>query len=258
MRLRGKISFAQIQGPREDQEDYIVHLPFISRTNGYGHLLGILDGHAGKEVAEYCADQIPILFDVDLKDVGVALEQLTEQLDARTCLADEGSTLSLACVNESRGFVTTAVIGDSPIIVVNKLGETWLSEEHNVRTNLREREAAVRRGAVYKDGYICHSPGGDKIQMSRALGDRVLRNILDRTPTINTHYLGAHSLVVVCSDGLFDPDHERPRESMAQSIVTLAQNGSSASGILRFRESRGLEDNTSIIMWKPKSWWEWF
>lgn len=260
MTLRGKISYAQMQGPRSSQEDFLVHIPFYSQVNRCGHLIGVMDGHGGKEVAKYCEEAIPQIFDSDALNIRQELRRVAEKLDDHTAFSKAGSTLSIAVINESNGIVITAVIGDSPIIVVNDSGNIWLSDEHNVRTNIPEREAAIRRGAKYDGGYIydSYNPLGDQIQMSRALGDCNLRKILDRTPTVNRQYINSRSLIIVGSDGLFDPNHKQSRESSAQSVVTLVQSGGNAAQILQFRESQGLEDNTSIIMWRPKKWWEWF
>jgi len=176
--LRGTTSSAQAQGPRQYQEDFRVCLSSASRGGGRSHLLGILDGHRGKDVARYCAETIPSLFDPDADDIEQELRSVVEKLDARTRLSEMGSTLSLAYVNESQRIVTTAVLGDSPIIVLTRDGTIQRSEEHNVRTNTAEREAAVRRGAIYcDDGYIMADRYGDGLQLSWS-GPQNLHTIL--------------------------------------------------------------------------------
>lgn len=257
MFLRGTVSYAQAQGPRKAQEDYLVHVPFTDRRGNRGHLLGVMDGHGGGETARYCAETIPALFNHDTENVERELRDLVAALDARTRLAGPGSTLSLACVNESRNSVTTAVLGDSPIIVVDDNGTVHRSVEHNVRTNLLERSAAIMRGAVYKGGYIQVTEDGDGLQVSRALGDRTLSAILDRTPSIRTFDIGSHSLVIVGSDGLLDPEHGSQNDRVLHAILATARRAD-AIAVLHLREEQGLEDNTSVIMWKPRRWWNLF
>lgn len=257
MFLRGTVSYAQAQGPRKAQEDYLVHLPFTNRRGERGHLLGVMDGHGGGKTARYCAETIPALFNHDTENVERELRDLVAALDARTRLAGPGSTLSLACVNESRNSVTMAVLGDSPIIVVDGKGAVHRSVEHNVRTNLLERSAAIMRGAVYKDGYIQVTEDGDGLQVSRALGDQTLATILDRTPSLWEYRINSSSVVIVASDGLIDPEHGGAEDETLKAILAAAKSGD-ASSVLRSREEQGLEDNTSVIMWKPRRWWNLF
>lgn len=254
--LRGVVTSAQAQGPRHYQEDYMVHLPFVSKKNGRGHLLGVMDGHGGGEVAKYCAGAILRLFNPNALNIENELLALVKKLDANTCLLGAGSTLSLACVNESQGIVTTAVLGDSPIIVVDHKGSVQRSVEHNVRCNLSEREAAVCRGAIYRDdGYIVADPYGDGIQLSRALGDQAVRKILDQTPVISSYRIGFRGQVIVASDGLFDPSHEDSSDEAMQKLITIVQNGGSANDVLFQRETEGFDDNTSIVVWRSMGWW---
>src|SRR3990167_9674146 len=97
----------------------------------------------------------------------------------------EGSTLSIAWVREDHDEVSVAVLGDSPVIVVDQLGQVHVSPEHNVRTNLAERNAMVARGGSYRNGYV-YNQLDVGFQVSRALGDGDLDRILSREPEIYT------------------------------------------------------------------------
>lgn len=260
MFLRGTVSSAQSVGPRETQEDYLVHVPFVNKRNEHGHLLGVMDGHGGEDVAKYCSETIPVIFDHDATDGTQELRKITEQLVARTQFAGPGSTLSLAYINETLDIAATAVLGDSPIIIVDDTGAAYRSEEHNVRTNLVERGAAIMRGAFYngEDGYIQVDEGGDGLQMSRALGDRTLSAILDRTPSLRSYRINSRSMVIIGSDGLIGPEHGDSSDQILLEILSAAKKGD-APGVLRWREEQdSLEDNTSVIIWKPRRWWNLF
>lgn len=254
MSIRGIVSWVQAQGPHEAQEDFLVHA-----SHGAYRLLGVLDGHHGAGTAQYCARTIPQIFDFSAEDVGQELRRVVAALDDRTHRRESGSTLSLVHIDESRGAAVTAVLGDSPIIVVDEKGEVHRSEEHNVRTNEAERARAIAHGAFYSNGYICHGPhSADGLQLSRALGDRAFNTLLSREPDIHRYHLGKHSAVIIASDGLFDPAHEAPEAPVADEVVALVRKRKSAARILRWREMRELEDNTSLIVWRPRRWWEWF
>ena len=266
MALRGIVTRAQAQGDRDYQEDYLVHIPFYYEEARRGHLLGVLDGHNGGEVAKYCALQIQKFFDARAPDPRQELLGLVAKLDGRTCMQSAGSTLSLAYVDESSSIVTTAVLGDSPIIVVDAQGVIHVSEEHNVRTNEAERRAVERRGGeYYDDGYIRNARGNPDdlphwygLQLSRALGDHALRKILDQTPVISQFALGKYSSVVVCSDGFFDPSHEESRDVRLEDVTSLVNKGYDSSKILNWRAEDELQDNTSLIIWRARRWWDWF
>ncbi len=257
MFLRGVVSAAQVQGPRDYQEDHLVHVPFASARNGKGHLLGVLDGHGGGEVARYCSKVVPRLFDPEAPDIGYELAKIVAQLDARTSLDDAGTTLSLACVNESKRIVTAVVVGDSPVIIVDRNSQVRVSVEHNVRTNEVERQAAIGRGAVYEGGYIYDVsedgvPSGAGLQLSRALGNRTLRRILSRTPTLSHYRLGVRSVVMVASDGVFDSGRSSIDSRTFTGLLARAAAGCDAEDVLRWREEQGLEDNASLIVWVPR------
>lgn len=251
----GVVSSAQALGPDENhkgQEDFMVHV-----SHGTVRLLGILDGHGGIGVAHYCARTIPQIFDFGASDTERELCRVVGVLNDRTRRRESGATLSLVHIDEAHRIATTAVLGDSPIIVIDADGATHRSVEHNVRTNMAEREAAIARGTSYTNGYICDKGGVRFLQLSRTLGDSTFDALLDRTPEICQYGLGVHSFIIVGSDGMFDPAHDDDTD-VAEQIITLARMRSNAQEILRWRESKELKDNASLIIWRPRRWWEWF
>jgi len=267
MFLPGTVSKAQAQGGREDQQDYIVSKSFLHFRHGWGHLVGVLDGHGGREVSFIGKMMIPVIFDVRAKDMETEMARTIAMLHLHTDLYESGSTLSLAYINEVQQTVTTAVLGDSPILVIDENDILHVSIEHNVRSNLNERMAAVARGAVYRqDGYITNAPDNDYglpsdegLQVSRALGDKVFTHLLDRTPDINTYRLGSKSMVFVASDGLFDPGHAKEDPELLQKLLVEIEKGGNAEAILKWREKQGeLKDNASLVLWRPKTLWNMF
>lgn len=264
MFLRGRVSYAQVQGTRKFQEDYMVHVPFVNTRGERGHLIGVMDGNSpvpeidGGAVAKYCAKVIRMLFDHNALNTERELLDLTAKLDECTSHYSMGSTLSLAHINESRKVVTTALLGDSPIIVVDKYGRVIRSNEHNVRTNLHELAMATERGAGYYDGCIYNDPYGKSIRMSRALGCSELRNILNQTPTICTYAIDSRSMVIIASDGFLDSGDDNQRDDVLLPILAAAEVHSTAAELLRWREEEDLfKDNASVIIWKAKGWWDW-
>jgi protein phosphatase 2C family protein 2/3 len=258
--LKGVTDAAQLIGGRNYQEDRVIHILFSNMFGNRGHLIGILDGHGGDEVANYCAKHITNLFNPNAKNSATELERLIRALDVRTQFMDSGSTLSLAWIDERSSRVTTAILGDSPVVVFDSEGKIHIGVEHNVRSNLAERARTESRGGVYGyDGYIFNKPDGsghtgNGLQLSRALGDTELRKVLDQTPEIQQFDIGRDSIVIVASDGVFDPAHEAVDSSFVEDLIHWAtKRGCNAKGLLDLRRARLGEygDNASIIFWRP-------
>jgi serine/threonine protein phosphatase PrpC len=235
----------------------VINISFKNQ-NRTGYLIGVLDGHNGSYVADLCASLIPTLFDSENPDPAQELCRLVQILHECTQARAEGSTLSLAYINESDRSVVTAVLGDSPIIVIDANGQIHVSEGHSVYSNIAEREAVIRRGGAYDDqgGYIHNAPDNDYglssdfgLQMSRALGDSHFRRILDREPTIARHSLGRASAVLVASDGLIEPWRSASSARLVGEIAEMMIHKCPASKILKWRELDEFDDNTSLILW---------
>lgn len=263
MALIGKVSQAQMLGPRAQQEDRILHLPFTNEVHGSGHLIGIMDGHGGAQAADLCVRAIPKIFNPCAESPEAELERLITALTDRTARIESGSTLSLALILERQRAVISATLGDSPLLVLDATRLICVGDIHNARSNPAERGAAIARGAVYKntvDGYYLFD-GRDPsmtygLQTSRGLGDCQLQRILSRTPAISRHSLGAKSVVVVASDGALDPTQPYPaffRE--AYTLVRMAGRRMHAREIVTSLAERELNDNASLVVWSAEPWW---
>lgn len=246
------VSAAVKQGLRPYQEDRHVRLR-LDKPNLKGWLLAVMDGHNGKLVAELCAEKIGQIFQItDENQAEESLRCLVVDLNSQTEVYSEGSTFSAALLLDNVPKVTVAVLGDSPVVVLDKKGNVHVSPEHNVRSNLEERKAAEQRGGIYINGYI-HTDLSDLapgLQLSRALGDSGLGNILSREPDIYT--IQNPQWVLVASDGIFDPGHKNTSQ-LLEEVKEYAMKRSTAKDIMKWAESRGLEDNATAIVWNlPK------
>lgn len=246
------VTYAQRQGPRISQEDR----GFCKRIERYepivsqgfcGWLLAVMDGHGGPSVAELCANEIGDLFMLqDADHTEEALLNLVAVLNAKTAHSHEGSTLSVACVIEDCDKVSIAVLGDSPVIVLDGKGKLHVSPEHNTRSNGVEREAAEKRGGVCKDGYLYKKDGDRGLQLSRALGDAYLEGVISREPEIYT--LESPQWILIASDGLLDPAHyESPMP--IKEIERLAERHASAKEVMQWATYRELRDNATALVW---------
>ena len=254
--MKSSISHASAQGSRAEQQDrYLsmrIELPKVQQ--GSGQLMAVMDGHGGHETAELLAEKLQPLFEESLKEGSGVVEDAIRQTFQR--LADlaqkepSGSTLSLVCVPDEETAAYVGVIGDSPVVIRNATGSLWISPLHNARSNPRERDAALARGALYAGGYL-EDPEvpGYGLQLSRALGDCHLSRILTRAPDIQRVELGKGSFILIASDGVLDSMDVYVADQLTR-LATLAQNASDARVIVEDALERRTGDNVTVILWK--------
>jgi len=244
--MKNQVTQAFEQGPREYQEDFFV-TKYFDTDLFRGWLLAVMDGHGGDKVAKLCAKEICNLF-IPQKNLELSLRDICSKLNELTKNFVEGSTLSIVLVDENKSIAHVAVIGDSPVVIYD--GKNFnVSPEHNVRTNLNERELATQRGGTYFGGYLYDKEKNYGLQMSRALGDTYLSSILSREPEI--YYVSNPQWLLVSSDGLFDPGHENTKK-LIEEIKKHAMKNSNAKDLIEWAKTRGLNDNATVVVWSLK------
>lgn len=254
MEVKSSVTSVSDQGRRKYQEDrYIcVRLSEISRY--YGRLLAVMDGHRGSDVASYCKSRIEYFFSLDNPESSKeALKQLVADLNEGTRNSPCGSTFSAVCILESHDKASVAILGDSPVIVIDKNGRVHVSPCHNARTNLEERALAVERGGIYTGGYIYNHEMTHGLQMTRALGDREMGNVISRKPDVYT--IEAPRWICVASDGLvelLDDVLNNDKNAAIDKIVEMAKGGANAHDLLEWAKKKVLIDNTTIVVWQHK------
>src|SRR5258708_6325417 len=137
----GQVSVASAQGERDHQEDRPVCESIEGPSAGW--LLAVFDGHRGAATADKASRLLPSLFKTHLQaqpgDVPKALYDVFLSLNQMTQNQLPGSTASVVFIPQNAQNVHLAVLGDSPIAVLDARGGLHIGAEHNVRTNLKER-----------------------------------------------------------------------------------------------------------------------
>lgn len=244
MQLEKNISAAIKQGPKSSQEDRFC----MGEKSGNTKFMAVMDGHSGDKVSRLCFKYIKEEFDItQFDDLEVGLRALMQDLDSQTNEMEEGSTISAICIADDKRSVSIAVLGDSPVFVLDKEGELHVSPEHNVRSNLDECNAAEDRGGLYVSGYIYSSPEEKGLQLSRALGNVKLGKVVSHEPEIYT--IKNPRSIVVASDGLIDPGHSGFNDVCIYEIKELMISEANADKLMEWAEKRGLEDNVSVVVW---------
>ena len=240
------ITTASVIGKRDLQED---RFGVIYRETGT--LLAVMDGYGGAGVAESIRQCLENVFDGAKKLGGDEEATLVSTFRALNLLFRSrraGATLSLVWIPQEARFAYVGILGDSPVIIKNPNDTVpWISPEHNVRTNLREREAAIRRGGFYFAGYLHGKTGDWGIQISRALGGAVLGEVLDRRPEIFPRPIEPGGIILAVTDGAVDPGHEKAAPRIKQ-LLDLVLGGGDADAVVKDALAHGTDDNATAIV----------
>ncbi len=247
------VTTATHQGGRPYQEDRAV-CAWIECHAGTGWLLGVFDGHRGAEAAEQASQVLHALFLQHFAarrgDITGALDDVLRYLHELTHIQLAGSTASVVFIPADGEAVYLAVLGDSPIAIQDASGKSHFGPDHNIRTNYRERKAALARGGVFSEGYL-EDPQvpGVGLQMSRSLGDMDLTWVLERKPEIEKVALGGSGILLVGSDGLLLPRKGHNAEQLAR-LLALIHEGADAQALVADALARGADDNITAIVWR--------
>jgi serine/threonine protein phosphatase PrpC len=246
--MKFEMTHAAEKGTRRYQEDR--HVVYWVPEEGY--LLAVFDGHGGAECAEYCSKRLVALYHEVRNGLLVPnfesiMMIMFRVLNKETQHMGSGCAASIAIIKADGSEVVVGVLGDAPVLVKRDDGQFWLAPEHNVRSNVNEAEQAKKRGGFVSGGYLFETYSGGGLQMSRALGDTDLDKVLLREPEIFRIPLGPQSWVLVGSDGLFDPSHQK---SPTSEIALEIENHATAEILVRDALAVPTEDNVTAILVK--------
>jgi serine/threonine protein phosphatase PrpC len=217
--------------------------------------MAVFDGHGGADVSDFCIQNLVAAYeavkeDPTLPNGQMKLGGIFEFLSTRTDEMEAGSTASIVALANNGTEALVGVLGDSPVYVKKADGTIWAAPCHNVRTNPREVDVAQARGGVVYDGYLFDGKGltAHGIQMSRALGDKDLANVLSREPEIFTVPIDVGSWILVASDGLIDPAHKE--SNLEWAVIDMIEKGKSARDLVQYALAVPTDDNVSVIIAK--------
>jgi serine/threonine protein phosphatase PrpC len=246
------VSYAVTRGARGSQEDFYFSRSF-GRTKEKNWVLAVLDGHGGSHAAKLGKERLEEIFTprvfTENKDIPAFLKRTIRLLVSETNQFQRcGSTVSIACVMEKKKEAVIAVLGDSPVLVISSSAQPFRASEHNVRTSTHERAAAIARGGRFDGNYICNERGAG-LQLSRALGDGEMGQIISRTPEIYT--IPDPTVVMVGTDGLLE-DPEDNQDAAFIRIVNICKNGGDAKAVLHQSSdpSHDQSDNATALVWR--------
>lgn len=230
------MTHATHKGQRRYQEDRYVTLRRLVPGEA---ILAVFDGHGGDECAEYCAANLSkIVEEVEERP----LKKVFRILSDRTRLFHSGCAASIVRIDEEKGTVEVGILGDAPVLVKPDGSQpVWVAPEHNVRSNTTEAKAAIERGGFVIDGYLRDRALNHGLQLSRALGDTYMDDVLSREPEIFSFTCGSGGYVLVASDGILDPGHN-------EGSVLNIQDTDTAESLVADAVAMPTGDNVTAIL----------
>ena len=191
------------QGPRDYNEDR-----YCARAVGNGkYILGVFDGHGGKDCAEMCAQQAPeILRDLLVQHPAnepLALRKLYSILDAKALelsYMQQGCCAAIVLITKQRAWFSNC--GDAMIAckVKHKEHPQWQSQDHKVE-NEKARIEGLGGIITYWDG--CARVFGG-LNIGRSIGDHVNKKYISSEPFISSIKTQEIEWICAASDGLWD------------------------------------------------------
>ena len=153
------------------------------------------------------------------KSEGIKLPMSLPMLGGTTAtiIMVAGDLLFVAWVGDSRA-VMCHVLTDS-VTNVNSIQSIDLTVDHNIESNEKERERAIKCGGAIAGRHIAVDDAEGMLQVTRSLGDvpHHSNNIVSCIPEVNIFKLATleHPFVVLASDGIW---HHRSSNEVCQQM----------------------------------------
>ena len=233
----------------------------------------VADGHGGDHVSTYISSRVlkqicASTVDGSAAALNVACKAAFKTAHEEVCSTNfdtgdrkAGSTLTVVCVNATRGEVSAWNVGDSMALLVENDGYIELGVTHHLEDNQQEQERVVAKGATLgramdpsgqPGGPIRAFPGG--LAVTRGIGDADCLAFVSAEPSFysrRVHPMGG--ALVVCSDGVWD-------NLSAHEVATVLISGGYSDGkkaaakvVKAAISKRGLSDDTTacVILFGP-------
>lgn len=234
----------QTQGTRPYMEDRYVIIPKF--YNGFD-LIAVFDGHGGKFVSDFCADNMARVLRSRLDalngNIREALKQAFQDIDDQMPMAASISTGSTCLVILCNGEDTlwVANTGDSRAVMNKKERCVILSKDH--KPDVPDEKRRIEQGG----GFIAHHGVWrvlGELAVSRAIGDKRYRPLVIPTPDVKRIKIDPNetSHIIIATDGLWDVASNKDVNKVAS-----ANAGNMCKALMTFAGNHGLEDNTTII-----------
>lgn len=238
--LEHEAGFCEAQGQRKSMEDAHFCLPIKGGT-----LVGVLDGHGGKQVAEFVSKRFPAVFSQILDQsrgiVHEAFEDTFSYIQSEIIQRRDfdfiGSTAVICYLEKKTNYIYTATIGDSEANIYRRVGgifksiplscvRDWSSKRDKMRAALVVKGIEnhwQRAGHTHKDRRVNH------INVSRAFGDYSINashpvDLVTAKPKLTVCRMRPEDRLVLACDGLKDSVKENKIVEYIENTIKYPSN----------------------------------
>lgn len=268
-----EIGAASMQGHRTTMEDYHVATVLPSRPDHV--LVGVFDGHGGKEMAEYVQQNLVSVLESTVSwvhggNIGDALTEAFFKLDAQVSETilfhangkmTPGTTAIVAIITPDQ--IVCANVGDSRACLLTKNG----GDVMEMSTDHKPILAAERARIEAAGGCVIQNRVDGNLALSRALGDyeykadpllSLTQQKVTAEPDITFWPRNDTSVLLLASDGLWDVfTNEEAMESIRQLIVHEGETNvrllSEEMVHLSILERKSKDNTTALIVYFPNN-----
>lgn len=249
----GKVSFGYslMRGKRSNMED--CHYAQFRREPKSGEVLGlfgVFDGHGGSNAAEYVKANLFINLVQHSKfgtDARLALAEAYENTDCQYLKHDSSSSRDDGCTAVTAVLLgqrlVVANVGDSRAVLCRRGQAIPMTVDHKPNSK-EERQRIEKAGGVVVWAGTWRV--GGVLAVSRAFGDRPLKQYVIPTPDIRDEWLSHDDeFLILASDGLWDVVSNQDAVQLVKDI----QNAEAAAKRLTEEAyHRGSNDNISCVV----------
>ena len=231
------IGISQTRGLREYMEDYVC----TSKLAKNKAIIGVFDGHNGKESAEIVSDIVCnkavkySLYD-DINFINL-FNDLQKEVEKQTESGSTGVILYLGM-----DVVRMAYVGDSSVYLVKNDGVQRITTPHNCNN-----EEEVKR--IEEEGGNIEEVNGMKrvngiINVTRTIGDKKLHPPLTCEPDVKTINTKGCSHIIITTDGADTVDMNELEKIIKRSPTAMI----AASAIRNEAMKQKSDDNISVVV----------
>lgn len=226
------------------EDRYIIVPKFYNNFD----LVAVFDGHGGKFVSDFCADNMARVLKNCLEftngnireSLKHAFQDIHDQMPEKESYSTGSTGLVILCNGVDTLWVANT--GDSRAVMNKKQRCVILSRDH--KPDVPEEKQRIENAG----GFIAHVGVWrvlGELAVSRAIGDKRYRPLVIPTPDVKRVTIDPNETnhIIVATDGLWDVVSNR-------DVIRVAggsQTNSMCKALMTHAGMNGLEDNTTIV-----------
>eukprot|EP00123_Amoebidium_parasiticum_P004167 comp15452_c0_seq1/m.12419 comp15452_c0_seq1/g.12419 ORF comp15452_c0_seq1/g.12419 comp15452_c0_seq1/m.12419 type:complete len:652 (-) comp15452_c0_seq1:103-2058(-) len=220
------------------------------------HLIGIFDGHGGDEAAEFALKEIPRRLWAALGKGLSPEDALTEAFETtdraflstyREC--NSGCTATVVFVVGDALYV--AHIGDCRAIIARQMDNGFeslvMTTEHTAHNTKEATRVKSLGGRIFQRSERDAPRVEGRVQVTRAIGDRAVKQFVPATPEITCHQLTLKdTCLMLCCDGVWEFIPETQLMVLIRDTVKVPQMVAKRICLEALQE--GSNDNVTCVV----------